>query len=127
MGRVATALLDADVQLAWSVIGRPPGRWPAARDLENLAVALLAWQQPVATDLRTAVTSLRMNAGPERAGDLAQHVAELVRLRFPGTLCRATCTARRFADHEVLVGRWVVHLVTGGHGDKPTTTASVSQ
>ena len=39
--------------------------------------------QPVATDLRIVVTSLRMSADLERSGDLAQHVAKLARLRYP--------------------------------------------
>src|SRR5690606_18126656 len=53
------------------------------RNLENSAIALLARQQPVATDLRLVVTSLRMSADLERCGDLAKHVAKVARLRFP--------------------------------------------
>ncbi|MEU1596134.1 PhoU domain-containing protein, partial [Streptomyces sp. NPDC005708] len=36
-----------------------------------------------ATELRIVVTSLRMSADLERAGDLAQHVAKLARRRSP--------------------------------------------
>ena len=44
---------------------------------------MLARQQPVATDLRIVVTSLRMSADLERSGDLAQQVAKLARIRYP--------------------------------------------
>jgi phosphate transport system protein len=83
MGRATSALLDADVQLAENVISADERVDDLQRDLENKAIALLARQQPVATELRIVVTSLRMSADLERAGDLAQHVAKLARLRFP--------------------------------------------
>ncbi len=44
---------------------------------------LLARQQPVATDLRVIVTSMRMSSDLERMGDLARHVAKVARLRYP--------------------------------------------
>jgi len=83
MGRATTALLDADLQLAEGVIAADEKVDQLHHDLENRAIALLARQQPVATDLRIVVTSLRMSADLERAGDLARHVAKLARLRYP--------------------------------------------
>jgi phosphate transport system protein len=83
MGRATSALLDADLQLAESVISADVTVDALQRDLEHRAIALLARQQPVATDLRLVVTSLRMSADLERCGDLAQHVAKLARLRHP--------------------------------------------
>jgi phosphate transport system protein len=53
------------------------------RGLDARALDLLARQQPVAGDLRTIVTSLRMSADLERMGDLARHVAKVARLRYP--------------------------------------------
>jgi phosphate transport system protein len=84
MGLATTALLDADLQLAESVFSADAKVEDLQRDLENRAVAVLARQQPVATDLRVVVTSLRMSADLERSGALAQHVAKLVRMRHPG-------------------------------------------
>jgi len=43
----------------------------------------MARQQPVASDLRTLVTSLRMSADLERMGDLAHHIAKQARMRYP--------------------------------------------
>jgi phosphate transport system protein len=84
MGRATSALLDADLQLAENVISAHAGVDDLQRDLEDRAIAVLARQQPVATDLRVVVTSLRMSADLERCGVLAQHVAKLARLRYPG-------------------------------------------
>ncbi|MFJ6122869.1 phosphate signaling complex protein PhoU [Streptomyces sp. NPDC092129] len=83
IGRATTALLDADLELAESVIAADYKVDDLQRDLENQAIAVLARQQPVATDLRIVVTSLRMSADLERCGDLAEHVAKLARMRYP--------------------------------------------
>lgn len=83
IGRATTALLDADLKVAESVIAADEKVDEIQRELENRAITLLARQQPVATDLRIVVTSLRMSADLERSGDLARHVAKLARLRFP--------------------------------------------
>ncbi|WAL72483.1 phosphate signaling complex protein PhoU [Kitasatospora sp. YST-16] len=85
MGRATTALLDADLALAESVIAADEKINDLHHDLENRAIDLLARQQPVATDLRIVVTSLRMSADLERGGDLARHVAKVARLRYPET------------------------------------------
>ncbi|CAN3981415.1 phosphate signaling complex protein PhoU [Kitasatospora purpeofusca] len=83
LGRATTALLDADLALAESVIAADGKVNDLHHDLENRAIDLLARQQPVATDLRIVVTSLRMSADLERCGDLARHVAKVARLRYP--------------------------------------------
>jgi phosphate transport system protein len=85
MGRATTALLDADLGLAESVIAADEKVNTLHHDLENRAIDLLARQQPVATDLRIVVTSLRMSADLERCGDLARHVAKVARLRYPAS------------------------------------------
>ncbi|MGW5655101.1 phosphate signaling complex protein PhoU [Streptomyces humi] len=84
LGRATSALLDADLQLAESVISTHAEVEDLQRDLDDRAVEVLARQQPVATDLRVVVTSLRMSADLERCSVLAQHVAKLARLRYPG-------------------------------------------
>ncbi|MEV7369023.1 phosphate signaling complex protein PhoU [Streptomyces sp. NPDC091299] len=83
IGRATTALLDTDLELAESVIAADAKVDDLQRDLESQAIAVLARQQPVATDLRIVVTSLRMSADLERCGDLAEHVAKLARMRYP--------------------------------------------
>lgn len=77
------ALLTADLQLAESVIADDLAIDALERDLDDRCVRLLAQQQPVATDLRVVVSALRMSASLERMGDLARHVAQVTRARYP--------------------------------------------
>jgi phosphate transport system protein len=83
MSRATTALLDSDLHLAESVIASDVEIDTLRRELDEHAVDLLARQQPVATDLRMVVTAMRMGSDLERMGDLARHVAEVARLRYP--------------------------------------------
>ena len=85
MARATTALLDADVSLAESVIAADAEIDRLREDLDLKAIDLLALQQPVATDLRMVVTAMRMSADLERMGDLARHVAKVARLRYPNS------------------------------------------
>lgn len=83
MSRATTALLDADITLAESVIESDDQIDALREELDMRAIDLLARQQPVATDLRIVVTAMRMSSDIERMGDLARHVAKVARLRFP--------------------------------------------
>jgi len=90
MSRATTALLDADLKLAESVIANDEAVDALYRDTEARAFDLLARQQPVASDLRVLVTSLRMVADLERMGDNAVHVAKIARRRYPSSAVPAT-------------------------------------
>jgi phosphate transport system protein len=81
--RATRSLMDADLALAQQVISDDAYLDALRRDVDNRAIDMLARQQPVATDLRQMVTTLRMSSDLERAGDLARHVAKLARLRYP--------------------------------------------
>lgn len=81
--RAGTALLTADLALAEQVIEADRAIDAMERDLDERCVLLIAQQQPVAGDLRTVVSALRMSASLERMGDLARHLAEVARLRYP--------------------------------------------
>ena len=83
MSRATTALLDADITLAESVIESDDQIDALREELDMRAIDLLARQQPVATDLRIVVTAMPMSSDIERMGDLARHVAKVARLRFP--------------------------------------------
>ena len=83
MTRATAALLEADLQVAESVISADDAVDALQQALDARALDLLARQQPVAGDLRTIITSLRMSADLERMGDLARHVAKVARLRYP--------------------------------------------
>ena len=80
-----TALLTADLTLAEKVIAEDLIIDQIQHDLDARTISLIAQQSPVATDLRTLVTSLRMSADLERMGDLAHHIAKSARMRYPST------------------------------------------
>lgn len=84
MSRATTALLDADLGLAESVIEADRLVDKRRDELDEKAVEILVRQQPVVgTDLRVVITSLRMSSDLERMGDLAIHVAKVARMRYP--------------------------------------------
>lgn len=85
MERATTALLTADLKLAEEVISDDDRIDALHHDLDARILNLMARQQPVAGDLRTLVTSIRMSADLERMGDLAHHVAKIARMRYPAT------------------------------------------
>jgi len=80
-----TALLTADLQLAEKVIAQDDRIDQIQHELDSRTMLLLATQQPVASDLRILVTSLRMSADLERMGDMAHHISKLARMRYPAT------------------------------------------
>ncbi|MEG9227118.1 phosphate signaling complex protein PhoU [Aeromicrobium sp. Sec7.5] len=77
------ALLNADAPLAEQVIDGDKVIDETIEGIEERALLLLATQQPVATDLRQLVATLRMLTDLERMGDLSVHVAKVARLRMP--------------------------------------------
>ncbi len=83
IARSTIALLDSDLALAESVISADEQVDALQTEFEERSLSLLALQQPVATDLRTIVTGLRMSSDLERMGDLARHVAKVARMRHP--------------------------------------------
>ena len=85
MENATTALLTADLSLAEKVIADDLVIDEMQHELDARTINLIARQSPVATDLRTLVTSLRMSADLERMGDLAHHIAKSARMRYPAT------------------------------------------
>jgi phosphate transport system protein len=83
MSTATTALLDADVALADHVIAGDEQIDATRESIDQRCFTLLARQQPVATDLRTIVTAMRIASDLERMGDLAEHIAKVARMRFP--------------------------------------------
>jgi phosphate transport system protein len=81
--QATTAFNSSDVSLAETVIADDHRIDELAANLDELAIDILARQQPVARDLRIVVSALRISASLERMGDLAEHIAQLARTRFP--------------------------------------------
>ena len=79
------ALITSDVAKAQEVIASDRALDEMESDVDEQCVQLIAQQQPVGLDLRTIVVALRISAGLERMGDLAQHIAEAARRSYPGS------------------------------------------
>ena len=77
------ALLNTDLQLAEKVITDDLEIDRIQHALDERTINIMARQQPVASDLRRLVSSLRISADLERMGDLANHIAKLARMRYP--------------------------------------------
>jgi phosphate transport system protein len=76
--RAVRAYQNRDLSLCELVL-RDESRINAAeRDVDELAVDLLAMQQPMAVDLRFVISCIKINADLERVGDQAVNVAERV-------------------------------------------------
>lgn len=83
MAKATNALMTKNLTLAEEVITFDEKIDTVQHDLDARIIDIIARQQPVASDLRALVTALRMSADLERMGDLAHHVAKVVRLRHP--------------------------------------------
>jgi len=107
------AFQHADVELAQDVITADARIDFLQNDLDERAIEILALQGPVASDLRMIVGSLRMSASLERMGDLARHVAQLARLRYPALaipdLLRPTF--EELASLDIRISRQVTALL----------------
>jgi phosphate transport system protein len=84
MGGMAEAAIELaadsyrkrDGQLAQQVFEREKMINESERSIDELAVDLLAMQQPMATDLRFLLAVLKINSDLERVGDLAVNIAQ---------------------------------------------------
>jgi len=72
----ADAYRKRDGRLAQQVFEREKMINQSERAIDELAVDLLAMQQPMATDLRFVLAVLKINSDLERVGDLAVNIAQ---------------------------------------------------
>ena len=70
-------LVDNDVKMKESVWEADKQIDQKERDIETLCMKLLMQQQPVASDLRTISSALKMISDMERIGDQASDIAEI--------------------------------------------------
>jgi len=113
MSTAGTALLTADLTLAESVIAADAKIDALERQIDERCIQILAQQQPVARDLRIVVTALLMTASLERMGDLARHIAEVARLRYPNGAIpeQMVHTFAQMTDAAVRVARRITTLL----------------
>ncbi len=111
--RATRAFGTSDVSLAEEVIEADAIIDEKALELDELAIEILARQQPVARDLRIVVTALRVSASLERMGDMAEHIAQLARSRFPERAIPKglKTTFTRMGELDVEVARKLAELL----------------
>ena len=81
--KATRAFNESNVSLAEEVIAEDDRIDQLTVALDELAITILARQQPVARDLRIVVSALRVSASLERMGDMSTHISQLARYRFP--------------------------------------------
>ena len=83
MIEASASLLHPDLEQAERVISRDTLLDEMHEELEFKCLSLLALQAPVAGELRTIVSTIRVVFELARMGDLSAHVAKIARLRYP--------------------------------------------
>ena len=113
MDRAWDSLATVDVDLAQEVIAADAKIDFLQNQLDERAIDTLALQGPVASDLRMIVGSLRMSASLERMGDLARHLAQLTRLRFPNPAIpeKISGTFAQMAKIDIDIAKAVARLL----------------
>ena len=86
IGAGTQAFLDADLAAAEQVIENDDDIDDLTHSIEDSCYQLLARQQPMATDLRTVVSVLRIVHELERSADLMVNVAKTTRRIYPHSL-----------------------------------------
>ncbi len=84
--RATDALLSGDLQVAKQIIEGDDVLDALTLDIEERCFQILALQQPVATDLRSVITAIKLVAEIERSGDLMVNVAKAGRRLYGATL-----------------------------------------
>lgn len=77
------SLLQGDLGRAESVISNDAELDRMHEEMEYKCLSILALQAPVAGELRTIVSAIRVVFELARMGDLAAHIAKIARLRYP--------------------------------------------
>ncbi len=103
------ALLSSDAVLAQRIISDDAIMDAKQRELDDQAITLIARRQPMAQDLRTVVSAIRMAGDLERIGDLAKNIAK--RVGAVGQTTTASSLAYSIESMAELVHRQVRAVV----------------
>lgn len=99
------ALLDSDEKLIEKIHDIEKEIDHKEREIEGLCMKLLLQQQPVAKDLRTISSALKMITDMERIGDQADDIGELVRFcNLNDSECRKDISAMSEAVSAMVKG-----------------------
>jgi phosphate transport system protein len=88
-----TALVRRDTLVAQEVIATDTRLDVLQRQVEERAILMIARRQPVAIDLREAISAIRVSGDVERIGDLAKNIGK-----------RALAIVGQFQSQKIVVG-----------------------
>ncbi|BBY07905.1 phosphate signaling complex PhoU family protein [Mycobacterium noviomagense] len=94
MNHATHALLLADIDVAEAVIAERDDIAAMSASAEETTFRLLAWQRPLAGELRMMANAIRIAADAERMGELALQVAEIARRHYPRPAVPAEVSGR---------------------------------
>ena len=80
--RATEALIENDLELAQEVIHHDGVLDNLSLDIEERSYALVALQNPMASDMRSIVTAMKINGEYERSGDLAVNICKGLRRSY---------------------------------------------
>lgn len=80
--RATEALIDNNLELAQEVIQGDDVLDLLSMEIEERSYALIALQQPMASDMRAIVTAMKLNGEYERSGDLAVNICKGLRRSY---------------------------------------------
>ncbi|HVL63051.1 MAG TPA: phosphate signaling complex protein PhoU [Microbacterium sp.] len=111
--KATRAFNQSEVSLAEEVIANDNLIDQRTVALDELAITILARQQPVARDLRIVVSALRISASLERMGDMSTHISQLARYRFPDKVVPKSLrsTFAEMGQLDVEIARKLVQLL----------------
>jgi len=121
MSAATRALLEPNLEIAEKVIKEDDTIDDMQHELDARTMMIIARQSPVAGDLRTLVTSLRMSADLERMGDMAHHIAKLARMRYPNIAVPSELTQIIESMDRVAVS--IIQKTTAAISTRNTTLA----
>ena len=103
--KAINALIDQNVELAKKIMDNDTQIDHEQKKIENLCFNLLMQQQPVAKDLRTISSALKMISDMERIGDQAYDIAEITKTIDDGAggFCQ---------DHISAMAQTAIQMVT---------------
>ncbi|MGO4785429.1 phosphate signaling complex protein PhoU [Cryobacterium sp. W22_MBD10_FK3] len=112
--KATQAFNKSDVALAEQVIADDDKIDELTVQLDELAITILARQQPVARDLRIVVSALRISASLERMGDMSTHISQLARYRFPDKVIPKSLrpTFAEMGALDVKIAKMLAELLT---------------
>jgi phosphate transport system protein len=96
--RAVESLVNKDGELARAVVAGDAAVNQVEQEIEDRCIVLIAREQPVATDLRKLITSLKIVTQLERMGDHALHVAKGTLRLLPETYMKPLIDIPRMAE-----------------------------